>query len=205
MNPAQPTPDRTVFRSLWRAARQRRIGRARRQQELLGKANGRRSGPSLVGTGWVTVLFLPVCTMLNLAMVFLLFLVVTSGLAPLGDQVGPGGHRMVEHLPDRALWDSDPETWIAETVGRNARWRSDKLGGPIESHQQILEEQARTRGPTGFLVNQTHRFGSSERMPQVFLPVIGLTMACWWLMVTLQGEGIELDTQRSRHPLWDGS
>ena len=32
-------------------------------------------------------------------------------------------------------------------------------------------------------------------MPQVFLPVIGLTMACWWLMVTLQGEGIELDTQ----------
>ena len=93
MNPAQPTPDRTVFRSLWRAARQRRIGRARRQQELLGKANGRRSGPSLVGTGWVNVLFLPVCTVLNLAMAFLLFLVVTSGLAPLGDQAGPGGHR----------------------------------------------------------------------------------------------------------------
>jgi hypothetical protein len=40
-------------------------------------------------------------------------------------------------------------------------------------------------------------------MPQVFLPVIGLAMAAWFLMVTLQGEGIELDTQRCRHPLWE--
>lgn len=151
----------------------------------------------------MSVLLLPFYTMLNLAMVLLLYFVVSSGLAPLGDQAGPGGQRMVDHMPDRALWDSDPETWIAEMVGRNARWRSDKLGGPIESHQRILEEQARTRGPEGFLVNRTHRFGSSERMPQVFLPVIGLAMAAWFLMVTLQGEGIELDTQRSRHPHWE--
>jgi hypothetical protein len=203
MNPAQPTPDRTVFRSLWRAARQRRIGRARRQQELLGKADGRRSSPSLVGTGWVTVLLLPFYTVLNLAMAFLLFIVVDEGFAPLGDQAGPGGLRMVKQLPDRRLWDSDPETWIAETVGRNARWRSDKLGGTIDSHQRILEEQARMQGPSGFLLNPTHHFGSSERMPKVFLPVIGLAMAAWFLMVTLQGEGIELDTQRSRHPLWE--
>lgn len=203
MNPAQPTPDRTVFRSLWKAARQRRIGRARRQQELLGKADGRRSGRSLVGTGWVTVLLLPLYTVLNLAMAFLLFIVVDEGPAPLGDRAEPGGLRMVKQLPDRGLWDSDPETWIAETVGRNARWRSDKLGGTIDSHQRILEEQARTRGPAGFLVNPTHRFGSSERMPQVFLPVIGMAMAAWFLMVTLQDEGIELDTQRSRHPLWE--
>ena len=37
----------------------------------------------------------------------------------------------------------------------------------------------------------------------VIVPIMGLVVGCWLAMLICQGEGLELDVQRRRHPMWE--
>jgi len=85
-----------------------------------------------------------------------------------------------------------------------SRWF--KLGGTEESHRRIVAEHYRRFGQTGFVARESSLQTLLTRAPQsptVLVPLVGGVLLWWLAMLVFQGEGLELDVQRRRHPMWE--
>lgn len=86
-----------------------------------------------------------------------------------------------------------------------ARERSDKFGGSEKENVHFLRRAVQTRPSSDFIHRRHAETGIRPLTTAQSLPaMLGSLVLIWWLvMMIFQGEGLELDLQRRRHPMWE--
>jgi membrane protease YdiL (CAAX protease family) len=229
--PALPPPPRafTVARLLWATARRRAVARARRQREIMGRRPKPDEGQSLSGLMRLLVV-LVVCGMHALLGWFAVK-VVRPPPGPLLDREGrlvvaSGDWKTVEFAAttqkkveqEQAALERLPRTDAearrrADLQLRVSTSQRDRALRHLETvvlqgrkERVDVARQFRERGIAGFVSRDDSlaaRLGHSHTQPVAIVPVLTLIFAGWWLMLVCQGEGLELDVQRRRHPMWE--
>jgi membrane protease YdiL (CAAX protease family) len=106
------------------------------------------------------------------------------------------GENAADHVSPRAY--RNEAARLAQPTGEDARTLEARLRGTV-----------RTRGSTGFwpLRSAPGRPGAALRAlahDGRLAPMLGsLVLFVWFVMMAFQGEGLELDVQRRRHPMWE--
>jgi membrane protease YdiL (CAAX protease family) len=75
-----------------------------------------------------------------------------------------------------------------------------------QAHRAEVERRFRSEGSAAFVVvdrSLGNLFAQSSRQAAVPTAVLGLFLGWWLTMLVCQGEGLELDVQRRRHPMWE--
>ncbi|MDB6118233.1 MAG: family intrarane metalloprotease, partial [Verrucomicrobiaceae bacterium] len=93
------------------------------------------------------------------------------------------------------------DTFFENTASKRSRER----GGEREDHEKALRQHYEKSGIAGFEgldsgflgMSAPARAGSLTKLAALFV------MGWWFLMLAFQGEGLELDFQRRRHPMWE--
>ncbi|MDF7797887.1 CPBP family intramembrane metalloprotease [Pontiellaceae bacterium B1224] len=83
--------------------------------------------------------------------------------------------------------------------------REEAYGGTEQKHRAFLEKAAQERPLEDFTSRSKIRPGLKEiGASNPFVLTVGSLIFIWWLMMLIfQGEGLELDIQRRRHPMWE--
>lgn len=94
------------------------------------------------------------------------------------------------------------EEWFFRFAARD---RKSYLGGKEEEHETALRKHYAMWGPDGFAADGKTRFNLSERdyASPLVLAAANVVFLWWFVMLTFQGEGLELDFQKRRHPMWE--
>ena len=97
---------------------------------------------------------------------------------------------------------------LAQSFHWAARDHVRDYGGDEAAREARLNEQLERHGSAGFLREQDLPFALFARGGTTKLPPLAglaglLTLGWWFAMITFQGEGLELDVQRRRHPMWE--
>jgi membrane protease YdiL (CAAX protease family) len=186
-----------TVRLLLRASRRRSRGRRRRQRELL---RGRPAGEALAG-------FAVIGAFLYAAMAHGAFSYTLNGVFMLAayHEAERDGRLLVgpSFLREAAEPGSDRENAIRD----EARNRTLALGGEFETHEARLRDQLEHHpGDAGFVVARARvPTGLAASGPARDLGLVAgmFVVAMWFMMMAFQGEGLELDVQRQRHPMWE--
>lgn len=200
-----PTPDVRVLRSLWRAARRRAKGRAKRQAQMMRRKTGSESNP-LAALGVFLMILLTAVVHLGLGFT----LVKTLDQAQMMEHEQKG--KLV--VPDYLQGYLDPndkhrgsrEDWMERLADRSDHFRSREFGGTDVVQRAKVLEHARQHGREGFITEEDAVKFSLKRpgeLPASMWPFIGVMFLWWFLMLVFQGEGLEMDFQRRRHPMWE--
>jgi Type II CAAX prenyl endopeptidase Rce1-like len=210
LNEHEPSFWSTVW-LLLRSARRRFRGRRGRQQQLLNQ----RSGKSAVDWGWfgtaLGVLFMIVIQ--GLAAGTLYFAILT------GERLSTEQHGKIVVSQNflfalktaesahvyRGIARQDavnPKVYQSE-----ARSISTFQGGAKEEIARQLQGSFEVHGTTDFVTKRIaqpgFRFFALKRWDRLPAMLGSLVLIWWALMMTFQGEGLELDLQRRRHPMWE--
>ena len=86
-----------------------------------------------------------------------------------------------------------------------ARDIAKEYGGKADEIEQRLRDAVRKHGVNDLISNQEAAPGVASFMKSGPLPaMLGSVVLIWWGVVLIfQGEGVELDLQRRRHPMWE--
>jgi membrane protease YdiL (CAAX protease family) len=97
--------------------------------------------------------------------------------------------------------DSIPET----SYSSEAREISDDRGGDKAAIEQKLRDAVHNHGTRDFVTKTEASPGLIALQTTGVLPAMfGSFVLIWWaMMLIFQGEGLELDIQRRRHPMWE--
>jgi membrane protease YdiL (CAAX protease family) len=206
---------RTV-RVLLGAARRRGNGRRRRQRELLAQRTGKQASTdwSFFGVA-ITVLFMAI---LNVGAGIVLIMAVDAaqrvGVESRGKIIVDGRfYRAVENMdavrtrrlrtrgPNPAA-PVDAEDLPYQSEASNIARRS---GGSAAVIEQRLRHEVQAHGAADLVPAQGATPGMKELASTGPVPMMfGSFIVVWWgIMLVFQGEGLELDIQRRRHPLWE--
>ncbi len=206
MNLLPPTPDWRVFKLLWQAARRRSAGRRKRQREIMHRKKGK-SGDSLGGLAFM--FFILVMTFVHGALGWML---VSTEQTARTVAVEMSGRLVIPDYMDDALdrlaktADSPGGNGLEDAVESFAERldfsRSQEMGGTEKSQRQLVVDHFHQYGVAGFVTESAVVVDSSEP-PTVWWPVAGFVFLWWLVMIVCQGEGLELDIQRRRHPMWE--
>jgi membrane protease YdiL (CAAX protease family) len=197
-----------TVRLLLRAARRRSSGRANRQRQLLNNRTGSSTDSlnalSLIGI-WVFM------ALLNCSAGYIINEVIATTQRMTAEQYGKivVGSGFVD-----AVWEI--KTATTETQKEEAQRRlqiasefeaemSTNDPGEREARLKFLQEAARTHPPSDFIgrdfaelgVAGLNQFGPLPAMLATFI------LLAWFVMLVFHGEGVELDLQRQRHPMWE--
>lgn len=214
MNLPPPTPNWRVFRLLWKAARRRVVGRQARQRAIMRQKKGSSANP--LG-GLAFLLMILVMALVHGALGWMLVSIEetarTVEVERNGQLIVPNYfQRDLEHL--REIEDSagneepqggptvSPEVLrdqFAEEVGHSRKWDA---GGTDESQRALVAKHLQKYGTRGFVLERDVRKGPGGP-PAVWWPAAGFIFLWWLVMIVFQGEGLELDIQRRRHPMWE--
>jgi membrane protease YdiL (CAAX protease family) len=83
-----------------------------------------------------------------------------------------------------------------------AEHRAGEFGGSAEDQEKLLREAVRAHGSRDFVVEADGISGLA--ITRSFPSMLGsITLLWWFVMMISQGEGLELDLQRRRHPMWE--
>lgn len=197
--PAPPKFWPTV-RLLLRAARKRALGRQKRQNELLYNKSQGRTGWSGVGF-FFTVLFM---ALLNGMAGAAVYLAVDAGQRLDAERDGK--------IVVSAFFLSEvqqTERWPGARPPLNYQDEANKIferyGGSKAEVEQKLRDAVRERGSAAFVTHKDAAPGlkgiaQSGRLTAM----LGSMALLWWgVMIVFQGEGLEMDLQRRRHPMWE--
>lgn len=205
----QPTSFWVTVRALLRAARLRRDGRMKRQSELMHRKSG--SGTDMLGC-------------LGTAMISL-FMILAHGLYgymalrivdPVNEVSAEHQGKMTvpyylypafEKLADLNRREAKEtfEQRLAAFAGELARERVRHWGGDREETVREVMDHYSLHGPGGFTKDKSSvpLLESSSDLSPLFWTVLTLVISGWMTMMIFQGEGLELDVQRVRHPMWE--
>lgn len=223
-----PTPARRVVRLLWRASRRRAAARAQRQREIMGYRGDKDSGFRALSR----ILAVAVVCLIHAALGWFVLRVARTTIDNVTERAGrivvssehwdllerlsarqqelDRAKRMLAEKPSPRF--EDRQVVVAAERGRDealtrlaARTRpADRKDA--EDHRAVVERQFRARGIDGFeRVEQSlsAQLARSRERTMVVLPILGLVLTWWVGMLVCQGEGLELDVQRRRHPMWE--
>jgi membrane protease YdiL (CAAX protease family) len=208
MNRELPSPPgfwRTVG-WLLRAARKRSEGQRTRRQKLLHQRSGTDWG--ILGVALAVLVML----VLNVLAAFVLRSAVTSGQRVAAESQGKIGvsssflasvkslksaYDDSDRMPDHPYSDLDYPS-EAKRIER-------AYGGKAENIEAKLRDAVRNHGVRDLISNQEAAPGVAAFMKSSSLPaMLGSVVLIWWgVMLVFQGEGVELDLQRRRHPMWE--
>ena len=205
--PSPPSFWRTV-RLLLGAARKRAAGRQKRQQELLQQRSGRDS-TNWGGLGFTLTVLLMAA--LNIGAAFVVRTAVVSGERIEAERRG-------KIVVSRWFFDAVSATEIAsvmpgtadQTVAPSyysdeAKTIAEKYGGTETAIEQKLRYAVREHGARDFITKDDPSFELTALSKAGRFPaLLGSVFLLWWgVMLVFQGEGLELDLQRRRHPMWE--
>jgi membrane protease YdiL (CAAX protease family) len=188
----------------------RSVGRHRRQRQLLRKRTG---GSGSHWGGFTMALQVLVMGGLNLVAALLVIGAVTTGERIVAEQRGwvivddsflhavtLAEARAADPLAPGAELDQE----MAKRYGPEARSLADRYGGDRNAIERRLRETVRKHN-IGAFTRDTIAPGLTGLPGAGNLPAMfgGLALLWWGLMLVFQGEGLELDVQRRRHPMWE--
>jgi membrane protease YdiL (CAAX protease family) len=188
---------RTV-RILLAASRKRSKGRQERQQQLLSqRSQGRATDWSGLGSAFAVLLML----MINgTAAVCLL-----SGVkAAQRFEAERAGKMVVSVEFFEGLQMRDGIIRVEEgSFDREAQKISDAYGGSRKEIAEKLQNEFLSHGTRNLIPKDEAGPGVSH-VGGGLPAMVGSLLLLWWVaMLSLQGEGVELDVQRRRHPMWE--
>src|SRR5258708_29445376 len=196
----------TTVRLLLGATRKRAAGRRKRQQELL-----QNRGKNAIDWGGLG-LFLTVILMvvLNIGAAFAVRTDFTSGARNAAERQGriAVSSRFLHEVKATeatALIFSPVDASLTLDYSFEAHQIADELGGSAAAIEQKLRDAVRNHGSRDFITRDDPSFELST-LPTAgaFPAMLGSIALVWWgVMLVFQGEGLELDLQRRRHPMWE--
>jgi membrane protease YdiL (CAAX protease family) len=209
MNSKLPRPPGfwLTARLLLGAARKRSRGRRKRQQQLMNQRSGTDWG--VLGVA-LTVLFMVVLNVLAALVLRSAVgsgqradaenqgkIAVSSSFLKVAKQVKPPDDES-SSISDQTLSDSQYYSWEARNIAK-------EYGGKADEIEVKLRNAVRKHGGRDFISN-----GEASPGLAAFTKVgplsamLGSLVLIWWgVMLVFQGEGLELDLQRRRHPMWE--
>jgi len=211
MKPALPSPPSfwSTARLLLGAARQRAAGRRKRQQQLL-RQRSPKSSTDWTGVGFViAVLFM---AFLNGGAAFIVRIAVDTGERM---QAERHGKIIVHHwfldAASAAVKDSAEFSTPADQLIPSANYSAeaeeiaDRYGGSQAEVEKKLHAAIRDHGTRDLITRDRVSRGFAGLASTRSLPaMLGSAVLIWWaFMLIFQGEGLELDIQRRRHPMWE--
>jgi membrane protease YdiL (CAAX protease family) len=104
-----------------------------------------------------------------------------------------------------AYWYARANQEIDRQYSSEAKRIADRYGGTEAAIEQRLRESLRTHGTRDF-VTKGEASPGLVALPKIgrFPAMLGSVVLIWWaVMLIFQGEGLELDLQRRRHPMWE--
>jgi hypothetical protein len=199
----------STARLLLGAARKRSAGRRRRQQELMQTRSGKKSS----GLGSIGVFFgVLFMAFLNGAAAFVVDIAVQAGQRI---DIERQGKIVVSRwfLTDFDTTETqfkqfplmDKNTANRSAFSSEAKRIAERYGGKQSEIEQKLYKAMNDRGTLAFVT-------SKEAMPGIsalaksgpLAAMVGSIVLFWWfVMLVFQGEGLEMDLQRRRHPMWE--
>lgn len=225
-----PTSSWDVARRLWRIARRRGENRRRHKRELMRKKHGKSVGDGGDWAGFVTIMmWIAACFVHAFFAWILIEAVETSqivdaesrGLMALPARAERDLKSMAHTEDMLRLAGNDPAAFatVKTSVDEYAKewegdvesiamwgdhWREYHLGGSEESHAAAITAHAREHGARGFVaVSERASLRDPAALPPLYWVFAGFFVALWFVVLTLQGEGIDLDIQKRRHPHWE--
>ena len=204
----QPTFWKTV-RLLLGAARKRSAGRRKRQQELLNRRSGK-NATDWSGFGFAFAILVMVA--LNALAAFVVKVAVDSG-----ERLEAESHGKIVvsqqflDAANRMEVASEPGTKPSDQALASFYYTSEAKeitqheAGTQAANEQKLRAAVRNHGTLG-LITEAEASPGFDAFPRTGpLPaLLGSLVLFWWaIMLIFQGEGLELDLQRRRHPMWE--
>lgn len=196
----------STVRLLLSAARKRAAGRQKRQQELL-QARTRKRSINWGGFGFaMSVLFMVI---LNAFAAVLVRTAVVSGQRVATEREG----KIVVSSSflttvNAVLRTSSPESADA-LLDRYYSYEASEIvresGGSETAIEKKLRDAVHSHGTRDLILRRDASPGFSAFLTTGPFPaMLGSMMLIWWgVMMIFQGEGLELDLQRRRHPMWE--
>jgi membrane protease YdiL (CAAX protease family) len=201
----------TTVRLLLGVAHKRSLGRRRRQAELFRQ----RSGKRVVNWGRSAFFFVfLIMAGLNVLAGFVVRGAVTAGerieVEQRGDLLVDGwfaarAHTAAMNAADSATQRRDADAALLRYYRREAGQLAFRYGGNADVIAKKLRAQVLSRGADS-LVGDSVGAPGLKGLPRAG-PLAALTgslaLSFWAMMLVFQGEGLELDIQRRRHPMWE--
>jgi membrane protease YdiL (CAAX protease family) len=94
-----------------------------------------------------------------------------------------------------------------DAFGRDvSREKRRDRGEALERHKKLIINHFKKHGLAGFQNEKdigSNQFSAPASIPVTYWPFVGFMLLWWLVMIVFQGEGLELDIQRRRHPMWE--
>lgn len=208
---------RTV-RVLLGAARRRANGRRRRQRELLTQRTGKQASTDWNFFGVAAAV--PFMAILNACAGFVLLMAIDAAQrvsAEYGGKIVVDGrfYQAVENMEavraQRPREGGPRPAAPADAQNENLPYHSEanniarRYGGSATVIEQRLRHDVQAHGATDLVPARRATPGIKALARTGPVPIMfGSFVLLWWgIMLVFQGEGLELDIQRRRHPLWE--
>ena len=194
----------STVRLLLRAARRRSAGRRERQQELLRQRSNRAVDFGPFGVLIATLVMLAI----NILAAFFLRAAVRA--AERVDTENQGQIVVSSEFLQTVKAETNASTMVREEFDsaayhREARRIAEAYGGSQEAIEQKLHDAVRDHG-AGDFVSENDATPGLTALPssRSLTALVGsLALLFWGAMLVFQGEGLEFDLQRRRHPMWE--
>jgi membrane protease YdiL (CAAX protease family) len=191
-------------------ARRRSVGRTRRQRQLFQHRTG--SDTDTLGTLGLVLVWIGMAVINSLAGYVVHSAILAGQRVEVEKQGkividGPYFIDAVRKLETAKFQDEKKlaEERLEDLYSYEARHRSDELGGSRKENEDFLRKAVQTHPSSDFIDRQSAQPGPRHLTTTRSLPaMLGTLVLIWWLiMMIFQGEGLELDLQRRRHPMWE--
>lgn len=190
---------------LLNASRRRSAGRRVRQRELLNQRSGRRA------TDWgalSTILGVVIAAFIHGAAALTLLTAVTASDRVHKEQSGKlvvSGY-FYDWIRDNddADWSGPLDEGVQEGFRDEARRIARDRGGDADAIERQLKDSVVRSGSHNLISEGSDFHPGSGAFSGLAAALLGSALFLWWFaMVICQGEGLELDLQRRRHPMWE--
>jgi membrane protease YdiL (CAAX protease family) len=195
----------TTVRLLLVSARRRSRGRAKRQRELLNQRTGRQGS-----TNWSTVgVFFAALFMVFIhgSAAFVLWSSVEAGQRLAWEQQGKiiVNQWFYDIVANGNRCEDCSESQQSNPYHSEAHQLAERYGGSEAQIEQALRDSVRDHGVDNLVLARDAAPGIRRlAFTGPFPLMLGSLALLWWVvMLVFQGEGLELDIQRRRHPLWE--
>ncbi|MCC6220588.1 MAG: CPBP family intramembrane metalloprotease [Deltaproteobacteria bacterium] len=194
-------------------ARRRAVGRSKRQQELLRQRAAKKSAFNTLGLlGLIVVIIM--MAVLHGGFAFFLQAMIDSSPRSEVERTGKivvssyfiqEMFKFQKNEYDLSRKDFDFKQYLDELYSWEADNRTRHYGGSKDANEKVLRDTIHEHGINN-LVDEGEISSHLETLVKA-TPVsnmLGSLVLVWWfIMMIFQGEGLELDLQRRRHPMWE--
>jgi membrane protease YdiL (CAAX protease family) len=215
MDPRRPLTFFGTVRLLLSFARKRAAGRVARQRELMRRKKAVAAGKAVsadtpeAGRNPIGVLgsILGAAVAIGLHLVCAHLIATSAQKAEIAEVERDGKIALprqelnaiiykVQHPADDEWTLNGPENSAADHLQQ-------RDGGARKDQLNRVKQELATRGAEGFVLFDPAAAHAGGQWRPIAMGTLGLGLFLWLLVLTCQGEGLEMDVQRRRHPLWE--